>query len=177
MPDLRNTRKRLWWVIAVLLALDVTCAALLLTPIAGRESLRQDEMQQLWLTLKARQTAPWRGLDKKLPEAREEISSFYKERLPSGYSAISTNLDQIASSTGVKVESEKYQEKDPEVGGLEPIEIQAQVSGDYLPLVKFINSLERSKLFFVVDDLRLGGQESGKVQLQIKLETYLRTAQ
>lgn len=176
MPDLRNTRKRLWGAVAVLVVLDVLAAGSLLTPIAGRESLRQADMQQLWRTLKSRESAPWRGLDKKLPEARGDITAFYKERLPSGYSAISTNLDQIASAAGVRVESEKYQEKETQVEGLEPIEIQAQVSGEYLPLVRFINSLERNKLFFVVDDLRLGGQESGKVKLQIKLETYLRTS-
>jgi hypothetical protein len=62
------------------------------------------------------------------------------------------------------------------VDGLQLVEIEADVSGDYLPLVRFINSLERNRIFFTVDDLELAGEQSGTVKLQIKLETYLRMA-
>ena len=51
----------------------------------------------------------------------------------------------------------------------------AEVSGDYLQLVRFVNALERNKIFFMVDELELGNEQSGTVKLQIKLETYLRT--
>jgi len=55
------------------------------------------------------------------------------------------------------------------------VEIAAEVSGDYLQLVRFVNALERNKIFFMVDELELGNEQSGTVKLQIKLETYLRT--
>jgi len=69
----------------------------------------------------------------------------------------------------------KYQEKDTAVDGLEQVQIDAQLSGDYLQLVRFINALERERLFFIVDGIQLAGEQSGTVRLQIKLETYLRT--
>ncbi len=53
--------------------------------------------------------------------------------------------------------------------------MEAQLSGNYLQLIRFINALERNQLFFIVDDLELGGEQNGIVRLQIKLETYLRT--
>ena len=56
--------------------------------------------------------------------------------------------------------------------GLRPVEIEADFSGDYLHLVRFINSLERNQLFFIVDSVELGGEQGGVVKLQIKLETY-----
>jgi type IV pilus assembly protein PilO len=62
------------------------------------------------------------------------------------------------------------------VTNLQRVEIDVDVSGDYQQLVRFINSLERSKTFFIVDDLELAGEQSGTVKLRIKLETYLRTA-
>jgi hypothetical protein len=42
---------------------------------------------------------------------------------------------------------------------------------DYLQL-RFINSLERDPLFFIIDSVDLGGEQSGVVKLQLKLETY-----
>jgi hypothetical protein len=175
MPDLRKTKTRLYLGIGALVLVDLVCVAMLATPIAGRESLRQDELRELWGSLKARESAPWRGLDKKIPNARREIESFYRDRLPDGYSAISTDLARMASETGVSVSSQTYAQKDSGLQGLDRVEIDANVSGDYIPLVKFVNSLERSKLFFVVDELDLGGQQSGTINLRIRLETFLRT--
>ena len=172
MPDLRRTRNRLTVIAAVLIIVNLVCVAMLLTPIAGAEGSRRDEMNQLWATLKARERAP-RGVDKKIPQARTEIADFYQDRLPDAYSAISTDLDKIGTESGVKVAGERYTEKDTEVEGLQRVEISADVSGDYLPLVRFINGLERSKLFFMVDGLQLGSQ-AGVIKLQITLETYLR---
>ena len=176
MADLRKARKNLFIATAILLVIDVIATVLLLTPLAGRESLRQDEMQQLWANLKSRQSAPWRGIDKKIPEAKKEIASFYQDRIPSGYSAISTNLDQLAAQTGVRVSSEKYKQGDTDIHNLQQVEVDADVSGDYLQLVKFINAVERNKLFFIVQDLELGGEQNGVVRLTIKLQTFLRTA-
>jgi hypothetical protein len=81
----------------------------------------------------------------------------------------------LGSESGVRVSGEKFTQKEADVEGLDRVEIAAEVSGDYLQLVRFINALERSKLFFIVDDLGLGEQQGGAVKLQIKLETYLRT--
>ena len=52
--------------------------------------------------------------------------------------------------------------------------MEVSLSGDYLQEVKFINALERDKMFFLVDGITLGEQQ-GNVRLQLKLETYLRS--
>ncbi|HZP16502.1 MAG TPA: hypothetical protein VFB00_00955, partial [Terriglobales bacterium] len=112
---------------------------------------------------------------RKIPMAQQQISEFYRDRFPGGYSAISMELDRLASQTGVRMGAEKYSQKDAGIAGLQRIEAQADLSGDYLQLVRFINALERDKLFFIVNDLQLAGEQSGIVKLQMKLETYLRT--
>jgi type IV pilus assembly protein PilO len=71
--------------------------------------------------------------------------------------------------------AEKYTHKDSDVEGLQRVEIEADLSGDYLQLVRFINALERNRLFFMVQSLELGSEQQGTVKLQIKVETYLRT--
>jgi type IV pilus assembly protein PilO len=175
MPDLRKARTKLQIAVGALVVLDVAAVVLLLTPYAGSEASRQQQMRQLWLDLKSRETAPWRGLDKKIPRAKQEIADFYTDRLPAGYSEISNSVDKIASESGVKIASERYDQKDAELDGVQRVEVQADVSGNYLQLVRFINTLERSKVFFVVRDLQLGGEQNGQVKLQIKFETYLRS--
>ena len=69
----------------------------------------------------------------------------------------------------------KYKEEDAESSGIIPVEIEGTFSGDYLQLVRFINTLERSKLFFTVDSVDLAGEGAGPVRLEITLHSYLRS--
>lgn len=176
MPDLKKTRRALWIVVGALLVVDAVAVVALVTPLAGAASVRLEELAQLRTDLQQHRQAPWRGLDRKVPEARQQIQDFYQDRFPGGYSMISGDLNRIAGECGVRILSEKYEQKEVALQGLQRVEIEADVAGDYLQLVKFINSMERNKLFFVINDLGLAGEQSGTVKLQMKMETYLRTA-
>ena len=52
--------------------------------------------------------------------------------------------------------------------------MDASLSGDYRPLVLFVNGLERDKMFFLINGVTLTGQQSGTVGLRLRLTTYLR---
>ncbi len=175
MADLKLARKRLKIIIAALVVVDIVAAVILLSPLAGSQESRQQKQRALWLELKQRESAPWRGLDKKIPLAQRQIGDFYRDRFPAEDSAISTDLGAVASRTGVRMSAVKYNQKDAAIDGLQRVEVEAELSGDYLQLVRFINALERNRLFFIVDDLQLGGEQAGVVKLQIRLETYLRS--
>jgi len=174
MPDLRKMRNRVKFTIAALALADVAAVAMLMTPLAGSADQRQQELQQSWLQLKSRESAPWRGLDKKIPLAQRQIEDFYHDRFPAEDSSIAADLGKLASQTGVRMSAERYTHKDSDVEGLQRVEIEADLSGNYLQLVRFINALERNRLFFIVDSLELGSEQNGVVKLQIKVETYLR---
>ncbi len=174
MPDLRKMRNRVKFAIAALALADVAAVAMLMTPLAGSADQRQQELQQSWLQLKSRESAPWRGLDKKIPLAQRQIEDFYHDRFPAEDSSIAADLGKLASQTGVRMSAERYTHKDSDVEGLQRVEIEADLSGNYLQLVRFINALERNRLFFIVDSLELGSEQNGVVKLQIKVETYLR---
>src|SRR5580700_3959610 len=158
-------------------AVDVMVIAIYLSPLVGSQSARQDQLHDLWkeLQLKTREVEPLRGLDKKIPIARKQIDQFYAQRLPSQDSAISADLGKVAAQSGVKIGSIKYSMKDAEVLGVRRMEIEADLAGDYLQLVRFVNALERDQMFFLVDSVGLGGEQGGVVKLQLKLETYLKT--
>jgi type IV pilus assembly protein PilO len=175
MPDLKRTRSRLKVTVAMLVLVDAAAIAMLVSPLAGMRAARQQQMRELWQELKSREFASWRGLDKKIPVAKQEIDDFYQQRFPTEESEISAELGKVASETGVRVTGVKYSAKDASIEGLQRVEIAANFSGDYLELVRFINALERSKLFFLVDGVDLGSEQNGIVGLQIKVETYLRS--
>jgi len=113
MPDLRKARTRLQIAVGTLLILDVAAVVLLLTPYAGSEASRQQQMRQLWLDLKSRENAPWRGLDKKIPQAKQEVADFYRDRFPPGYSEISNSVDKIASESGVRFPAKNTTRRKP----------------------------------------------------------------
>src|SRR5690242_21925521 len=85
MNDVRQLRKRLTVVLAVLLGLDLICAVILLSPL-GRSRQSDIEALQAQLRLKTQQVQPLRGLDKKVLVAKQQIADYYRYRLPSDYS-------------------------------------------------------------------------------------------
>lgn len=177
MPELKDVRSKVKAALAALLVIDVVAVGLLFSPVVGSANSRKIQMDQLWreLQIKTREVQPLVGLDQKVVTAKQQIDGFYKERLPAQDSAISEGLGKLASANGVHIGQIRYSLKDEDPVGLRPLVIDADLSGNYLQLVRFINALERSELFFIVDSVDLGGEQGGVVKLQIKIETYLKT--
>ena len=177
MPDLRGTRKKLKIALAVMATLDVLAIVVLLSPVGRSSRARQDELQGTWAELQAKtqQAQPLRGLDQNVKVADQEIVDFYRDRIPGEYSSVVDEIGKLASQTGVKIAQSKYDLKDPEVGGLRPMYVEANLVGDYLQVVKFINAMERDKTFFILDSVGLGEAQGGVVRVQLKFETYLKS--
>jgi type IV pilus assembly protein PilO len=176
MPDLRATRRKVKFALGALALLDVAAVILYFSPLIGTGNTRRNQLLLQWRELqqKTQEVQPLQGLDKKIPVAQKQIADFYKVRFPGANSAISDNIGKLASAAGVHVGSIKYEMKDPESLGLQRVDIEADLAGGYLQLVRFINSLERDQMFFLVNGVQLGGEQSGVVRLQMKIETYLK---
>ena len=175
MASIRESRKRLMPVVIALAVLDLACVGYLLSPAGRSRQARQRDYAQLrqQLVAKQQEVLPTRGMDQKLKQASQDIAGFYGTRFPDEYSAVSEELGKVANDTGVHLSGVKYEEKDDAIEGLHKLNMELTISGDYLAEVKFINSLERDKMFFLIDGITLGEQQ-GNVRLQLKLETYMR---
>jgi hypothetical protein len=121
---------------------------------------------------------PLEGLDEKLAQATKDADKFYRQRLPFANSEVAGELGALAKKEGVKLGRANYVYK-PMLAGtageLTEATVDASLSGDYRPLVLFINALERDKLFFVINGVTLTGTQSGTVGLRLRLTTYLRS--
>jgi len=176
MPDLRRTRKNLKTALAIMAGVDLLAAIVYFSPLVGSAESRRQEMNQLQteLNTKTRQVAPLKDLPQKVVLASHQITDFYKKRFASQNSQIPTEFGKLATANGVTIEQEKYKMKEPEAGGLQPVEMEADLAGSYTSLARFINALERDEMFFIINSVTLGGQPQGPVKLSVKLETYLK---
>ena len=177
MANLRSARKRFATVAIVLVVLDVAAVGFLLSPLGRSRTAREADYANARreLQIKMRDAVPLRGMDKKLDLARQEIAAFYRDRFPAQYSAVSSELGKVAAQTGVRISQISYDPKPAEVPRLQQVGINANLDGDYLQVVKFINALERDKMFFMVKSLTLAQEQGGMVRLEMRLETYLRS--
>lgn len=176
MANLTQVRRRLVWVIAAMAVLDAIAAIILLSPLVASPQARQEEEKSVHANVqqKLREVIPPDQVQTRIAEARKQIAAFYEGRLPSEYSAISAELGKLATENGVNLSQAKYTPADSGIRELRRVSVEATLVGNYLHEVKFINALERDRLFFLVNSVTLGEQTGGNVRLQLKLETYLK---
>lgn len=180
MANLRETRRTLQIVMAVLIGLNVfLVGALAFFSVRGASSLPQ-QFQALHQQVASRKSAvvPPKVVEDRIKEAREQIAHFYEDRFPNSSAAIFENLGRLATENRVKLNQATYAQlssvENP-APGLRQVVITANLNGDYAQAMKFINALEREKMFFVVDSVVLGGDNiGGQVRLNIRIATYMR---
>ena len=131
MPDLRRTRKNLKTAMAIMAGVDLLAAIVYFSPLVGSAETRRQELNNLQTELitKTRQVAPLKDLPQKVVLAGHQINDFYKKRFPSQQSQIPTQLGKLCAANGVVLDQEKYKVHDAEVGGLQPVEIEADFAG------------------------------------------------
>jgi hypothetical protein len=174
MPALAKTRKRLWIAFAAMGLVCLIALGVLFSPLVQE---RSDDITQLrsQQNVKQLQVNKVGDIDQKIASSSQQIAAFYQSRIPARDSAISDSLGKIATESGVKLEQVKYSPKDMVPAGLRPMEIEANLSGQYPQLARFLNSVERNQpVFFIVDSIELGGEQNTGVRLQVKLRTFVR---
>jgi Tfp pilus assembly protein PilO len=161
----------------VLLALVIGLAVRLGLDWAATNGRSSDALAQKQVELKAMdlQTAPLRGLDKRVDESRTQIRAFYDKRIPPDYSSISTRIGELEVKSGVRLSRVQYTQGPPG-SDLTEISMDCGISGSYPDIMRFINSLERDQNFFVIRAMQLAGQQGGQVNLRLRVSTWLRPA-
>ena len=121
---------------------------------------------------------PLEGLDGKLAQATKDADKFSKQRLPFSIAEVVGEMGALTKKQGVKLTRGQYAYEpvmQGTAGELTEAKIDASLSGDYRPLVLFVNALERDKMFFLINGVTLTGQQSGTVGLRLRMTTYLRS--
>ena len=113
-----------------------------------------------------------------LPQVGRDYQQFYQHSFlaaNTGYSSIETDLGAIAAKSGLKTGGFSFKEDEIKDRGVTEMTILTSVDGDYGSVIQFINGLERSKNFYMLNDLSLTSATTGEIKLQLELHTYFRT--
>jgi hypothetical protein len=96
------------------------------------------------------------------------------------YSTIDTEMNKLAETAGMKVGDLNYSLPDPIEGSgdLDTMTITANFEGNYAQLVKFVNMLDRSPRFLLIDSLQVAPQPKGDIlNATVKLNTFIKDDQ
>lgn len=92
-----------------------------------------------------------------------------------GWSAILSKLDAMVQQGAVKNARKDYSTADAAQYGLVSVKIRLPVAGVYPNIMKFINEVENSDTFFIIDsiDVRTTESSSGpEILMNLNLETF-----
>jgi hypothetical protein len=161
-------------VLAALVLVLAVKAALALHAAGAADSASYQAEQIRYAQLYA-QMAHLQGLPQKVDGARDDAAHFHDARIAPNYSTIAQELGAAAVKSQVRLSNTQYTPS-AAINLLTEVRVDASLSGDYTPMMHFINDLERDKshVFFIIDGLTFTGQQGGLVNLRLKLSTYLK---
>ncbi|MBS1820393.1 MAG: hypothetical protein JST61_00215 [Acidobacteria bacterium] len=173
------TRRNIYYAaVAVLVAINLYLLTQMALAWRAANSEDAGALAQQTVAMKTAEIArkPLEGLDGKLADATTDADKFYEARLPVAYSDVLAELGALTKKQGVKLTRVQYAQSPVLEAGktLTEVRMDASLNGDYRPLVLFMNSVERDKMFFLISAVTLTGQQSGTVGLRLRLTTYLR---
>ena len=175
----RTRRRRLQAALVILLVLDAVVIFFPFRSPSQSAAARQEELASLEARHHALQTEveQLRNLRGKVLSATENEQQFTQDNfLPRGSAAsqMTQNLNDLAAQNRVRPSDISFQfnQSDNQLGWVY-VEASLSVQGDYSSLVRFINQLERSQLFWILKGLDVSGGNSPGLRLNLTVATYL----
>jgi hypothetical protein len=114
------------------------------------------------------------------PKTVKDCDKFEHDLPPaaSASSTFSAELGDISKKAGVQIQGITFKDKELLGRNITQRDMDASISGDYTNVVKFLNGLQRSPNFYVVDSLELGTESStpNLIRVGVRMRTFFRTA-
>ena len=178
--QLKNPRFVARLALGVMLLGNLVAATFVFHPWGGspEDLARELENRQRQLTQQLQRLERTKSLVGKVQQARVEGDTFLEQSTMSRRSAFSTligEINKMAVDAGMKPKESSL--------GLEPVEgsdtlqqltISANFEGSYANLTKFVNLLDRSPRFLIIETLQASPQPSGILGVNVKLDTFIR---
>jgi Tfp pilus assembly protein PilO len=176
--NMKNRKIAIRLVVALVLLLDAALIAvnyrLTASPEASADQVRLLRRRRDLMAADIKRAADIR---KSLPSVENDSKTFYDTKLwPTGsaYSALLADLGALAHQSGLQITSSRFRQKNIEKRSVDEVGISVTMTGAYPSLVSFINALERSGNFYLLDSLSLDSSNEGSLRLNLELRTYFR---
>ncbi|MGH9468545.1 MAG: type 4a pilus biogenesis protein PilO [Terriglobales bacterium] len=181
---MKTLRRNLQILCGLVLACDLALGGWLLSPRAPSETatrMQLTEARAQWVGLKA-ELAQIRSLRQRIASSRTQMQQLMGAGFPAqteASSALLTEFSRIGQASQAQVSGAVFTPDKNAQFGLRRVQINLQVAGGYEHAVRFLNGLERSPMFFLINQVSVsGGQAAGvgapsnQVRLQVRLEVY-----
>ena len=170
-------------VLGVLLLGNLLAAWAVFQPVGGSAEQLEEQINSLRTDLQRRQMtlARMRQLVSKIEQGRttgdQFLLQYFTDRRTAS-SAIVSELDRAAKEAGIRPKERSFT-YDPVEGSdtLAMMTVVANYEGTYGDLVQFVNKLDKSQRFLILDTLVASPQVGGgTLNVQIKFNTFVRDA-
>jgi len=124
------------------------------------------------------QVGRFEELERQLDAAQSERLGFLSERViprQEGFAALILEKERQAQFAGLIPQRTVYQYTEEPQFGLYAVNISMPLLGDYDSLTRFIQSLEESETFFILDQIslaRAGTEQPGELSMLLNFTTY-----
>lgn len=167
--------------LGVLLAANLAAAFAVLRPIGGSAEQLDAQIAALQSQIQQKQAAlqRMRGLVGKIEQARTSGDQFLNEYFMNRRTASSTIVSELngaAKEAGFKVKEHSFV-FDPVEGSdtLSMMTVVANYEGTYGDLLEFVNRLDKSPRFLIIDSLVAAPQQGGgTLNVTVKLNTFVK---
>ncbi len=167
--------------VALLIVTDVTLAAYSWhLSNAPNTSPQQVELEKRKLKIfRADVEAAEKSADD-FPKTVKDCDKF-ETNLPQAASAsstISAELGDVSKKAGVQLTDIRFNDRQIEGRNITQREMDANITGEYTSVVKFLNGLQKSSNYYVVDSLDLATESSAPnlIRVKVHMRTFFKAA-
>jgi hypothetical protein len=168
-------------IMGALLAANLVAAVIAFKPFGGSADDLQREEAALnqQLTGLRDHVAKSKQLVAKLQNARKDTDQFMAKYVTDelrGASTMAGELDRIATEAGVRQLPVSYNEQDIKGSdGMKMVSVTEGFEGSYASLAKFINLLDKSPRFLIIENLQTTApqQNGAPLMVQLKIDTFV----
>ena len=122
------------------------------------------------------------AIQRDMPKIKADCDRFEGSLPPanSGYSVVSSELAELGREAGLQISALGFRAKELAGRGVTEIAVDATVTGEYKSVVRFLNGMQRSTNYYVVESLALGTDEGsaggvhGPVKVVLHLKSYFK---
>ncbi len=164
-------------ILTLLLTADGLLVLLVFWPPGASLQSRQAEFQRLQAEHEAARdmVQQMRELQAKLQDAIQNHQQFSRQNFllrEGAFSVMLEDLERLATQNGLRTGGVSYALQEEREQELVKLEATLAIEGGYSNLVHFINRLEQSQLFWIIDSLNVSGSVSRELRLNLQMETY-----
>ena len=177
--DIREERVKVAVFLGILAVLNIVLYVTMNLPRLHRQAVEERRLATVTQSLSevSRRVGTMKDLDQRFEGEQEKVKKFYGDVLGTKdvrMIRIQREVRAIATSLGMDPETIAYQPELLDKVGLIRFSVNVPLSGDYRNLRQFINKIEKSENFLIVDSVTLGGSKDGGalLDLNIHLSTF-----